>query len=577
MEPTLDQLYCGLLVLGRKALRLFVPALLAVTVLTVVGGVPAGAEASATTNSGSTWTTQTVPSGTNYLNDIACPSTTTCYAVGASNSNSGAILATTNSGSTWTTQTVPSGTYYLKAIACPSTTTCYAVGENSSGSGGAIILATTNSGSTWTTQTVPSGTEFLYGIACPSATTCYAVGAIVIYYGSSAFDYGYILATTNSGSTWSAQTVPSGTSYLTAIACPSTTTCYAVGENSSYDGGTILATTNSGSTWSAQTVPSGTRFLNGIACTSTSTCYAVGQNSSLDGGIIFTTTNSGSTWSSQTVPSGTRSLFGVACPSARTCYAVGENSSSSGGIILVTTNSGSTWSTQTVPSGTALLSGIACTSTTACYAAGAGAGTVGGLILSSTTLSIITSVLIPSNGATLSGFTLLDASAENAASVEFRLFGGIYGYSGPVICNATATIFGWLCVWNTATVPDGSYVVLSEAFNSAGSTFSSGVSVTVHNPLPSTKVFVPSNGATLSGSTYLDATGQNASSVEFRLFGGIYGYSGPVICNATATIFGWLCVWNTATVPDGSYVVLSEAFNSAGSTFSSGVNITVDN
>ena len=82
MEPTSDQSYCRLLVLGRKALRLFAPALLAVTVLTVVGGVPAGAQVSATANSGSTWTTQIVPSGTNYLNAIACPSTTTCYAVG---------------------------------------------------------------------------------------------------------------------------------------------------------------------------------------------------------------------------------------------------------------------------------------------------------------------------------------------------------------------------------------------------------------------------------------------------------------------------------------------------------------
>ena len=208
------------------------------------------------------------------------------------------------------------------------------------------------------------------------------------------------------------------------------------------------------------------------------------------------------------------------------------------------------------------------------------AGLVVGVVAESpaaASATLSTSVLIPSNGATLSGFTLLNATAQNASSVEFRLFGGIYGYSGPVICNATATIFGWLCVWNTATVPDGSYVVLSEASNSAASTFSSGVSVTVHNPLPSTKVLVPSNGATLSGSTYLDATGQNASSVEFRLFGGIYGYDAPVLCTATPTIYGWLCSWDTTTVPSGSYVLVSEAFNSAGSAFSSGVSITVNN
>jgi hypothetical protein len=157
----------------------------------------------------------------------------------------------------------------------------------------------------------------------------------------------------------------------------------------------------------------------------------VGENSSLDLGIIFATTNSGSTWSTQTVPSGTADLLGVACSSTAACYAVGDDSSLVEGIIFATTNSGSTWSTQTVPSGTAALSGIACPSTAACYAVGAGAGTVGGLILSSITLSITTSVLIPSNGATLSGSTILDASASNATSVEFRLFGGIYGYAAP--------------------------------------------------------------------------------------------------------------------------------------------------
>jgi hypothetical protein len=37
-------------------------------------------------------------------------------------------------------------------------------------------VATTDSGSSWSTQTIPSGTSLLHGIACPSAVTCYAVG-----------------------------------------------------------------------------------------------------------------------------------------------------------------------------------------------------------------------------------------------------------------------------------------------------------------------------------------------------------------------------------------------------------------
>jgi virginiamycin B lyase len=188
-----------------------------------------------------------------------------------------------------------------------------------------------------------------------------------------------------------------------------------------------------------------------------------------------------------------------------------------------------------------------------------------------------TSVLIPSNGATLSGSTTLDASATNATSVEFWLFGGVYGYNAPVLCTTTPTYYGWLCSWNTATVPNGSYTLVSEAIGAGGTTFSSGTSITVSNP-PTTSVLIPSNGATLSGSTYLDSSATNATSVEFRLFGGVYGYNAPVLCTAALTYYGWLCSWDTTTVPNGSYVLVSEAFGSGGgSAFSSGVNITVKN
>ncbi len=187
-----------------------------------------------------------------------------------------------------------------------------------------------------------------------------------------------------------------------------------------------------------------------------------------------------------------------------------------------------------------------------------------------------TSILIPANGATLSGSTYLGASASNATSVEFRLLGGSYGFSGPVVCTAAPTLFGWLCGWNTTTVPDGSYVLVSEAFNSDGSAFSSGVSITVKNP-PTTSILIPANGATLSGSTYLGASASNATSVEFRLLGGSYGFSGHLVGTATPTIYGWLDSWNTTTVPNGPYLLLSEAFGPGGSTLSSGISITVDN
>jgi hypothetical protein len=188
-----------------------------------------------------------------------------------------------------------------------------------------------------------------------------------------------------------------------------------------------------------------------------------------------------------------------------------------------------------------------------------------------------TSVLVPSAGATLSGTTAtLDAGASNATSVEFWIAGGSYGFSGKMIGAAKETIYGWAYSWNTTTVSNGSYDLLSEATGAGGSAFSAGVPIKVsNNPLPTTSVLVPTSGATLSGTTTLDASASNATSVEFRLFGGIYGYSAAVLCTGTPTYYGWLCSWDTTTVPSGSYVLVSEASNSVGSAFSSGVSITV--
>ncbi len=86
--------------------------------------------------------------------------------------------------------------------------------------------------------------------------------------------------------------------------------CIAVGGN-----GAIVATTNGGTTWAAQS--SGTpAFLRAAGCLSESACAAVG-----DGGVIVATAKGGSTWSLQS--SGTTAdLRGVAC-AGTSCYAVG--------------------------------------------------------------------------------------------------------------------------------------------------------------------------------------------------------------------------------------------------------------
>jgi photosystem II stability/assembly factor-like uncharacterized protein len=81
--------------------------------------------------------------------DIACPTVSTCEMVaflGPSTNyptgGTGEILRSTDSGTTWSTQSVPSVTGDLDGIACPSATTCYAVGEGTDGVGGLVLKET---------------------------------------------------------------------------------------------------------------------------------------------------------------------------------------------------------------------------------------------------------------------------------------------------------------------------------------------------------------------------------------------------------------------------------------------------
>ena len=111
-------------------------------------------------------------------------------------------------------------------------------------------------------------------------------------------------------------------------------------------------------------------------------------------------------------------------------------------------------------------------------------------------------------------------------SVVFELSGG--SLNDQVVATGTSTIYGWLAQWNSTTVPNGTYSLVSVATDKDEDTdTSTPVSITVNNPLPTTSILIPSTGATLSGSTYLDASASNATAVNFLLFGGSYGYAAP--------------------------------------------------
>jgi Bacterial Ig domain len=192
------------------------------------------------------------------------------------------------------------------------------------------------------------------------------------------------------------------------------------------------------------------------------------------------------------------------------------------------------------------------------------------------------SIILPAANATVSGtHVVLDAlEPSGTTQVTFVAFDGGLQYD---IGAATPSIYGWYALWDSTTVPDGTYDLL--AIGGPGAS----ITITVNNaPIPPTvNLVVPSGGATVSGTTYLDAIatpgsdGVAATSMDFFLLGGpdCQQVPGCQLGTGTPTLYGWLSAWNTHSWPNGTYSLYAASFSSNGLLASSGLTsaVTVDN
>jgi photosystem II stability/assembly factor-like uncharacterized protein len=244
------------------------------------------------------------------------------------------LAQTLTAAGSWTWQNpLPDGNP-LFGVSCPVPTTCFAAGSNGQ------ILASVNSGSTWTQQSSGIATT-INGISCASPTFCVAAG-----------DFGLLVRTTD-GAHWTSQTSNNG-NFFAAVNCPTTSICYAVGF-----AGSIYKTIDGGATWNAVVSTKTTSNLFGISCSSAILCDAVGQVGAI------TSTSDGATWSTPTAGSPTtQTLEAVSCSGGH-CAAVGLG----GTTIEVFQANPAQWYTKV--SGTSVdLAGVSCADAWSCYADG---------------------------------------------------------------------------------------------------------------------------------------------------------------------------------------------------------------
>jgi hypothetical protein len=96
---------------------------------------------------------------------------------------------------------------------------------------------------------------------------------------------------------------------------------------------------------------------------------------------------------------------------------------------------------------------------------------------------IVTSVVRPADGATLSGTTVLESKTTawvKVTKVEFLLTDE--SHHSTVLSEGSPTPSGWTAPWNSATVANGTYSLQSVAYDSSGTKrISKSVAITVNN------------------------------------------------------------------------------------------------
>jgi hypothetical protein len=326
----------------------------------------ATAQAAAASDLSIQTTVNPVGARSSQLAGVSCGSATHCIAVGSYANSTGTelTLAEVWNGTDWSIQPTPSPSgakrSQLAAVSCASDTGCIAVGNYTDSAGSERTLAETWNGAAWTTDPTPNPAgakrSQLTAVSCPSASSCTAVGDFTNSRGTE-----LTLAEDRSGTTWTTKATPNPagakSSQLDALSCTSASSCAAVGHYTNSSGTELtLAEERSATAWTTKTTPkpAGAKSsqLAAVSCTSSASCVAVGYYTNA-GGTVLTMADlwKGTTWKTKPAPSKTGAkssqLAAVSCALATACTAVGNYTNSSGtDLTLAEVWNGTAWTIE---------------------------------------------------------------------------------------------------------------------------------------------------------------------------------------------------------------------------------------
>lgn len=307
------------------------------------GDFPAAPSVLVSTNDGGkSWKSTPFPRSVGVVSDVSFVSPTTGWAVsfvspGGAEQYS-AILMTTNAGASWTMQTVPTlpQISFFDYVDFADAQHGWVVGDHEEDAPAThpLVLATSDGGQHWSAQTLPASMSSgrLHGVFFTSDTTGWVTGQSTAP---------FIASTTDGGSSWMVQSLPTAVSTvgnLSAVA----TTAWVSGSINGADGQGVVLKSVSGGSWNEETFPT-TAHGPSVAFSSSANGWAVALDPASNS-IAFHTTNGGVTWTEvSALP--LEGVTGVAAISGAGAWVVGYGSGCSEPAIAKTTD-GSSWRLQ---------------------------------------------------------------------------------------------------------------------------------------------------------------------------------------------------------------------------------------
>ena len=331
---------------------------------TAVAGIVACAGAAATTTTALASTaagprvTTPVP-GVASLGGVACPTITTCVAIGSDSSGSGksaVITAATGAVKAWTgslANTIPEG------LGCAAgATSCIAVTVDT------VMTVSVATGAMKITARPkpPTGLDAIGSVACASRKNCWAVG----FQGSPGSSTALVAHISAAGKVLAKITGPGTGSG--AIACSSITLCLL----SDYQAPvTSILLLSGGKLGASHALPAG-NYVQKISCYKNKLCYALAGNSSVSPSVtdeLFPVNpTTGAIGTMATIGGGFNGTS-LACFSVNHCVVAGFTGSGSAAKPASVVVSNGTPGSPSTYSGSAF-SGVACATATKCYAVG---------------------------------------------------------------------------------------------------------------------------------------------------------------------------------------------------------------